>query len=222
MPISIAIDGPAGAGKSTIAKAVAKTLHFLYLDTGAMYRTCGLQALRHGLKPDDEDALVELIRNCTIEVAFVDGEQAMLLNGENVNSQIRTPAVSRWASDISRIAEVREMMVSLQRDIATKQNVVMDGRDIGTYVLPQADLKIYLTACLEERAKRRYLELQTKENGMDLEAVKEDIRFRDEQDSTRAHAPLKRAPDAILLDTSGLSIEEVIERVLAEVRTLTD
>lgn len=222
MAISIAIDGPAGAGKSTIARAVAEKLGFLYLDTGAMYRTCGLKALRGGADPERTEDLIRLIADTRVEVAFREEGQVMLLDGEDVTDQIRSPEISRWASDISRVEEIRRMMVEAQRAIADEQNVVMDGRDIGTYVLPNADLKIFLTASLDERARRRHLELnETMLPKAELENVREDIAVRDRQDMTREFAPLRQAEDAILIDTSNLSIEDVIARVLAEIDKLS-
>lgn len=221
MAISIAIDGPAGAGKSTIARAIAKELGFLYLDTGAMYRTCGLKAARTGADPNQTEDLIRLIADTHVEVAFREGRQVMLLDGEDVTDLIRSPEISRWASDISRIEEVRRMMVDAQREIAGAQNVVMDGRDIGTHVLPNADLKIFLTASLDERARRRHLELnETVMPKAELDHVREDIAVRDRQDMTREHAPLRQADDAILIDSSSLSIEDVIARVLTEINKL--
>lgn len=222
MSFTIAIDGPAGAGKSTIAKAVARELGFCYLDTGAMYRTCGLKADREGLHPEDEEQIVKLIAQADIEVTFEGEEQHMILDGEDVTSLIRTPAMSRWASNISKIREIRNLMVEKQREIAKTSNIVMDGRDIGTFVLPQATLKIFLTASPDERARRRFEELAQKSSDHPtLEAVKEDLMFRDQQDSQRDYAPLKQAEDAILLDTSGLSIQEVTAAVLTYVEERT-
>ena len=222
MPISIAIDGPAGAGKSTIARAVSKELGFLYLDTGAMYRSCGLKAARQAMTPDQTEELAALIAETLVQVAFQDGRQVMLLDGEDVTDSIRTPEISRWASDISKIPQVRELMVAAQRCIASNNNVVMDGRDIGTYVLPNADLKIYLTASLNERAKRRHLEIADCTSGKPkLGEVKLDIACRDEQDMNREHAPLKQAEDAILIDTSQMNVDEVIQAVLHEINNMT-
>ena len=210
--IAIAIDGPAGAGKSTIAKAISKQLGIVYLDTGAMYRTVALKALREGVDSKDENALDEIVRNIDIKIEYKDGSQHVLLEGEDVSGLIRTHEISMGASNVATIVAVRLKMVELQQKIASETNVVMDGRDIGTYVLPNADLKIFLTASADERAKRRFLEMQEKgDNSATLEEIKADIIRRDENDSKRAFAPLKKADDAVEVDSTLYSIEEVLD-----------
>ena len=212
-PFSIAIDGPAGAGKSTMAKALAEKLGAMYLDTGAMYRAFGLYMLRRGAA-DDPRAVVAGIGDADIEVRFVDGAQRIFLNGEDVTGAIREPQVSMAASNVSAIPEVRAHMVALQRRIAEGHDVVMDGRDIGTKVLPNASLKIYLDASPEERARRRCLELEEKSMPEPYDKVLREIMERDYQDTHRAASPLTRAEDAVLLDSSNLRPEETLERLL--------
>jgi len=217
--VAIAIDGPAGAGKSTVAKLVAKRLGFLYLDTGAMYRAAGLKALRLGVPPGDVARVPDLIATTDVAIAFVDGAQHVLLDGEDVTALVRTPAVSVAASDISAIPAVRLRMVDLQRKIAGAHDVVMDGRDIGTYVLPDASCKIFLSATIEERTRRRCRELEERGTAVvDADAVRRDIEYRDHNDSHRALAPLAKAEDATLVDTTGLSVEQVVETILRRVR----
>ncbi len=214
----IAIDGPAGAGKSTIAKKLAKELHYLYIDTGAMYRAVALAAIRQGIAIDEEEKLSVLAKDCQIRLQNDGEEYRVFLNGKDVSKEIRLPEVSAVASPVSAIGGVRRSLVAQQQDMAKEGCVVMDGRDIGTKVLPQADCKIFLTASLEERAKRRFLELQEKGLPDTYEQVKEDIRQRDDRDSNRANSPLKQAEDAYLLDSTNLSIEEVVAIVLQRVR----
>ena len=211
----VAIDGPSGAGKSTIAKTVAKTLGFVYIDTGAMYRACALACLSCGvdIKANPEKA-IEIVNNISIDIDYIDGAQRIFLNGEDVSDKIRTPEVSMGASDVSAIGEVRKKLVTLQRELAGTKNVIMDGRDIGTHVLPDAEAKIFLTASPEVRAKRRYKELIEKGTDTDFETVLSDIKLRDHQDETRAASPLKKADDAVLLDTSELSFDESVASVL--------
>ncbi|MCR5792261.1 MAG: (d)CMP kinase [Lachnospiraceae bacterium] len=216
MTKNIAIDGPAGAGKSTIAKMVAKKLGFIYIDTGAMYRAMGLYMMKKGIKGDDTASIVKECDNVQIELTYEDGVQQVILNGENVSGEIRTDAVGKMASDVAKINEVRIKLVSLQQLLAQKENVVMDGRDIGTQVLPNADLKIFMTASSKERAKRRYLEYKEKGIACDIEDIEKDIIARDEQDMNREISPLKQAEDAIYLDTSDLSIEEVVEAIISK------
>ena len=214
--INIAIDGPAGAGKSTVAKIISKTLGIIYLDTGAMYRTVALKSIREGINTSDTIGLVQLIKNIDIKIKYFENEQHIFLDGEDVSKDIRTPDISTGASNVAVVPEVRLKMVELQRAIAIENDVVMDGRDIGTYVLPDAKLKIFLTASIEERANRRYNELIEKgtyENK--LEDVKKDIEYRDKNDSSRAFAPLCKAKDAVELDTTYLSIEEVAKKIMA-------
>ena len=209
--IRIAIDGPAGSGKSTIAKYISKEYNMIYLDTGAMYRTVALYAIRRGTDTKDKNALEQLLDKFKLEIKYIDGEQKVFLAGEDVTGLIRTNEVSLGASDVAVVPAVRLKMVDLQREIAKGTSVVMDGRDIGTYVLQDAELKIFLIASPEERAKRRYLEMEAKGgNTLTLEQIKEDIIKRDKTDSEREFAPLRQAEDAILLDTTKLSIDEVI------------
>ena len=211
---SIAIDGPAGAGKSTIAKAVSSHLSFIYVDTGAMYRAMALFILRKDIPPDDLQGVSKVYDDVDINLDYIDNEQQIYLNGENVSKVIRTEEVGNAASTVSKHLIIREKLVELQQKIATNTSVVMDGRDIGTVVLPSADLKIYLTASPEERAKRRYLDLKNKGIDGDINVIKEDIISRDNQDMNREHSPLKQAHDAILLDSSNMSIEEVVVEIL--------
>jgi len=211
MIFSVAIDGPAGAGKSTAAKQLSAMLGAIYLDTGAMYRTVALAAIRRGIDTSDEKALEEMLDQISIEIKFSDQGQVILLDGEEVNDYIRTPEVSLGASKVAVFPPVRHRMVEMQRDIASRNTVVMDGRDIGTYVLKDARYKFFLTATVEMRAKRRYEEQKAKGMEADIEEIKRDIRFRDENDSSRAMAPLKQAEDAILIDTTNQSIDEMVE-----------
>lgn len=214
-PFSIAIDGPAGAGKSTVAKAVAAELNAMYLDTGAMYRAFGLYMLRRGAIKDKR-AILAAVDDVDITVEFIDGAQHIFLGGEDVTQAIREPEVSMAASDVSAVPEVRERMVALQRKIAEGHDVIMDGRDIGTKVLPNATLKIYLTASVEERARRRCLELVQKGNPEPYEKVLEDMKARDYQDTHRAASPLRPADDAVTVDTTNNTFEESV----AEIRRL--
>lgn len=215
MSYSIAIDGPAGAGKSTIAKQAAKQLSFIYVDTGAMYRAVALYMIRTGVKDGEEEALEEALAHVDVTIVYEDGNQQVLLNGENVSSLIRTEEVGRMASAVAKNQKVREKLVDLQRRLAKTANVIMDGRDIGTHVLPDAPVKIYLTASAQKRAERRYKELAEKGEACVLEEIKADIIARDEQDMNRDISPLKQAEDAILLDTSNLGIQESVEAVLS-------
>ena len=217
--ISIAIDGPAGAGKSTIAKRLAKELGFYYVDTGAIYRTVAYFMDLLGVSPKDTDGVSRYIDELTIEIEYdEDGVQHMIMNGMDVSDDIRTPDISQKASLVSAQPVVREMLLDMQRDVAKKHNVIMDGRDIGTVVLPRANVKIFLTASAEVRAQRRYAELQAKGTKDSFEKVLADIKLRDHQDSTRAIAPLKQAKDAVLLDTSQLDIEGVVAAIRAIVQ----
>lgn len=214
--ISIAIDGPAGAGKSTIAKMIAKALGIIYLDTGAMYRTVALKAINEGIDTLDSERLSMLVKDINIKIICNDSEQQIFLDGNDVSRMIRTPEISIGASNVATIPEVRLKMVELQREIAAKDSVVMDGRDIGTYVLPNANLKVFLTASLEERAKRRYSEqLQKGITSINLEDVMKDIEYRDKNDSSRAFAPLSKAEDAVEIDTTKLSIKEVAQKIMS-------
>lgn len=216
---NIAIDGPAGAGKSTVARQLAKRLGYLYIDTGAMYRALTWKALKKGTRVTDEAALVNLARNTSFEFKEVaPGEVSIYCDGEDVSHIIRSPEVSRLVSRVAAWPKVREEMVGLQRDLAVKGRVVMDGRDIGTCVLPEAPYKFFLTASLEERARRRWRELVAQGNNVSLEKVKQEIEERDRRDSQRAVAPLRPAPDAIIIDTSNLTPEEVTEHILKIIR----
>ena len=215
---NIAIDGPAGAGKSTIAKMAAKKLDFIYVDTGAMYRAMALYFLRRGIDAKDEKKIAEACEHINVTIAYQEGEQQVLLNGENVNAFIRTEEVSMMTSNTSKYPAVREKLLYLQQELAAANNVIMDGRDIGTCVLPDAELKIYLTASASERAKRRYLEQKERGVESDLAQIERDIIARDEQDMNREIAPLKQAEDAIYLDTSDMTIEEVVTKIVSLVQ----
>lgn len=219
--IAVAIDGPAGAGKSTIAKLISKKLKIVYLDTGAMYRAVALKAIRQNIDTSDGEKLSELVKDINIKVEYIDEEQRIYLDGEEVSDFIRTPEVSLGASNVAVIPEVRIKMVELQRKIASKCSVVMDGRDIGTYVLPNATLKIFLNASIDERAKRRYNEQLSKGiRDVSFEDVKKDIIYRDKNDSGRAFAPLAKAQDAIELDTTVMSIDEVVKKILEHIEVI--
>ena len=214
MSFNIAIDGPAGAGKSTIARAAARSLGFLYVDTGAMYRAIALHLLRNHVEVEQTDKIEELLAGMTIRIAYSGGEQQIILNGENVTGQLRKEEVGNMASRSAANPKVREKLLQLQRDIARDNDVIMDGRDIGTFVLPNADVKVYLTASVEERANRRYLELKEKGLDADMAKIEEDIRTRDFQDMNRTIAPLKHAEDAVVIDSSRMSIPEVMDRIV--------
>lgn len=215
MSYQIAIDGPAGAGKSTIAKAVAKRLGYIYVDTGAMYRAMALYLLRQGIDAKESGRISEASRQADITIQYADGAQQVLLNGENVTGLLRTEEVGNMASASSVNRDVRLKLVELQRALAARENVVMDGRDIGTYVLPDANVKIYLTATAACRAKRRYDELAAKGEPCDLASIEADIIERDERDMNREFAPLRQAEDAVLVDSSDMNIEQVIEKILS-------
>ena len=211
---NIAVDGPAGAGKSTIAKLVAKELGFVYVDTGAMYRAMALYFLRKGVDPK---AAEEIERSCPevdVTIRYQDGVQQVLLNGEDVSGLIRTEEVGNMASAVSGYMPVREKLVELQKQLAAKENVIMDGRDIGTCVLPEADVKIFLTASVETRALRRYKELEEKGVSCDLEEIMKDIEDRDYRDMHRKISPLKQAEDAVLVDSSDMSVDEVVNTII--------
>lgn len=212
---SIAIDGPGGAGKSSLAKAVAKKLSILHVDTGAIYRTIGYAAFARGLNAKDESQIAPLLKTIRIDMAFDEaGRQKMLLDGKDVSREIRLPEISMYASNVSALPCVRAYLLEMQRDIARKRSVIMDGRDIGTVVLADADLKIYLTASAEERARRRCLELSERGTPEPYEAVLREINERDEQDMHRAIAPLREAADAVRLDTSALNFDESEQALL--------
>ena len=212
----IAIDGPSGSGKSTLAKGVSKALGIMYLDTGAMYRTCALASIKRGISPKDPDAVKKMLDTMDLQIDFKDGEQHMLLDGEDVTGFIRTPEVSIAASDISALPVVRKAMVDMQRKIASKQSFVLDGRDIGSNVLPDAKYKFFLTASAETRAERRLAELNARGDfSQNYEEVLRDIKYRDKQDSERASAPLVKVDDAIDIDTSKTGIDETRELLLS-------
>ncbi len=211
--MKIAIDGPAGAGKSTISKAVAKKLGFIYIDTGAMYRAVGLYAVRKGIDSADKDGVVSILDEVNITLSYNESGQQIFLNGENVSTDIRLPEISVAASNVAVIPEVRLKLVELQRELASKNDVVMDGRDIGTYVLPDAEVKIFLTASKEERANRRYKELLEKGVKTDYESVMADMLYRDKNDSEREFAPLKPAEDSIIFDNTDISAEESVDKL---------
>ncbi len=215
MANSIAIDGPAGAGKSTIAKIVSKKLGFIYIDTGAMYRAMAVHLTRCGVNGDDSAAIEANIDSADISIGHENGEQVVYLNGENVNSKLRTEEVSSMASKSSANAKVREKLVELQRKQAMTTDVVMDGRDIGTVVLPDSNLKIYLTAGSRVRAERRYKELIEKGENCDLDSIEKDIIERDHRDMTRENSPLKKAEDAVEIDSSYMTIEEVADKIIS-------
>lgn len=213
MSKQIAIDGPAGAGKSTIAKRVAKDLSFVYVDTGAMYRSIGLYMLKNGIDIHDKDAVEKASEKADVRLSYIDGTQHVLLNGEDVSTQIREEEVGKAASVVSAYPQVRKNLTALQKKLAETENVVMDGRDIGTCVLPDAFLKIYLTASPEVRGRRRYLELVEKGENPDLNEIIEDIRKRDQADMTREISPLKKADDAVEIDSSEMTIDEVVKAI---------
>ncbi len=213
MPVNIAIDGPAGAGKSTVAKRIAEEFGYLYVDTGAMYRAMALFFLQKGIDGRDEAAIEAACREVSVSLEYRDGAQQVLLNGENVTGRIRTEEVSRMASVTSVYRAVREKLVQQQRELARRRDVVMDGRDIGTAVLPDATLKVYLTASSRVRALRRFKELKERGEEVNLEAIEEEIIRRDERDMNRALSPLKRADDAVLLDSSEMTLEEVLREM---------
>ena len=215
----IAIDGPSGSGKSTLAKGAAKKLNIMYLDTGAMYRTCALCSIKTGIDPKDEEAVKKMLETMDLKIKFEDGVQHMILNGEDVTGFIRTEEVSKAASNISTWPFVRTALVDMQRKIAADQSFVVDGRDIGSVVLPNAKYKFFLTASAEARAKRRFLELQEKgDNNQTYEEVLKDIIWRDKQDSERSASPLVKVDDAIEIDTSDIGIEETLDLLLSYIK----
>ena len=216
--INVAIDGPAGAGKSTVAKAAAKKLGFIYVDTGALYRTVGVNALRKGIDPKDAEEVKATLDDIDVSLGFVDGSQHVFLNGEDVSEEIRLPASSMAASAVSAIPVVREFLLSLQRDIAKKNNCLMDGRDIGTVILPDAQYKFFFTASAEIRADRRCKELKEKGIPADYETVLAEIKERDYNDSHRETAPLKQADDAVLIDSSYMTIEEAVDKIVSYIK----
>lgn len=215
MSTNIAIDGPAGAGKSTIAKKIAKELSFIYVDTGAMYRAMALHLLKHNISMKDADAIAKSCQDASISIRYENGEQQVILNGENVTALLRAEEVGNMASVSSANPSVRRKLVSLQQELASSSDVVMDGRDIGTVVLPDANVKIYLTASSHTRALRRYQELQQKGETCDLDAIEADIQERDYRDMHREISPLRQAEDAVLVDSSDMTIQEVCDAIIA-------
>ncbi len=222
MTHQIAIDGPAGAGKSTIAKKVAKELGFIYVDTGAMYRAMALFFIRQNVKPEEKEKVETLCRQAKITICYKDGQQLVLLNGEDVTGLIRQEEVGNMASATSAIPQVRAQLLSLQQDLANSENVVMDGRDIGTVVLPDAQVKIYLTASAKVRAARRCLELTQRGEAADEAVIEAQIIERDQRDMNREISPLRQAQDAVLVDSSEMNIEEVVEKILEIYRQKTE
>ena len=212
--INVAVDGPAGAGKSTVSRAAAKAMGYIYVDTGALYRAVGVNALRNGIDTKDRQAVAESLSDISVNLVFENGEQKVLLNGEDVSAEIRTPDASMAASDVSAVPKVRDFLFDLQRSIASNNNCIMDGRDIGTVVLPNAKVKVFLTASPEERAMRRFRELSEKGSTVKYEEVLEDLIKRDYNDSHREVAPLKQADDAVLLDTTGMTLEQSVESLI--------
>lgn len=213
MGYNVAVDGPAGAGKSTIAKLVAKEKGYIYVDTGAMYRGLAIHFLKKGISAEDKEAVAKACKDAVVSIAYEDGVQQVYLNGENITDMLRTEEVGNMASKTSAIPAVREKLLELQRTLAAEKDVIMDGRDIGTNILPNADVKIYLTASVETRAKRRYDELTEKSENCDFEEIARDIRERDARDMNREIAPLKKADDAVLVDSSDMTIEEVVNTI---------
>lgn len=215
MGYSIAIDGPAGAGKSTIARLVAREKGYIYVDTGAMYRGLAVHFLKQGIDPEDADGIAAACEDADVSIGYEEGSQQIYLNGENITSLLRTEEVGNMASRSSSVPRVREKLLSLQRDLARRENVVMDGRDIGTCVLPDADVKVYLTASSATRARRRYDELREKGVPCDYSQIERDIIERDERDMNRAVSPLRQAADAVRIDSSDMTIREVADAILA-------
>lgn len=214
MGYNVAIDGPAGAGKSTIAKLVAKEKGYIYVDTGAMYRGLAIHFLDKGIQPQETEKVIEACKDAEVTIAYEDAVQHVYLNGKDISSRLRNEEVGNMASVTSAIPEVRKKLLELQQNLAKTQNVIMDGRDIGTCVLPHADVKVYLTASVEARAKRRYQELQEKGEDCNLEEIAHDIEERDRRDMTREIAPLKQAEDAVLVDSSDMTIAEVVKTIV--------
>lgn len=220
--INIAIDGPAGAGKSTAAKLIAKELGFIYIDTGALYRAVGVAVMRKGFATNDAAAVISVLPEVELSLSFVDGEQRVFLNGEDVSREIRLNEASMAASNVSAIPEVRSFLLDMQKKFARENNCLMDGRDIGTVILPDAQLKVFLTASAEIRADRRYKELIEKGTPKDYDALLEEIKIRDYNDSHRAVAPLKPADDAIIIDSSDMTLSEVVEKVVSLVKEIKE
>jgi len=214
MGINVALDGPSGAGKSTIAKAVAKKLEYVYVDTGAMYRSIAYYVISKGADLSDPEQIKPLLGEISIKLCYTEAGQRVMLNDEDVSDKIRTPEISMGASKVSAIPEVREFLLELQKNIAKENNIIMDGRDIGTTILPNAEVKIYLTASADTRAKRRALEYEQKGESFDLDQIRKDIIERDERDMNREISPLKQADDAVLVDSSEMGIDQVVDTIL--------
>lgn len=222
MGINIAIDGPAGAGKSTIAKLVAKEKGYIYVDTGAMYRGLAIHFLDQGIKAEETDKIIEACQGAQVTIQYEEGIQQVYLNGKNITARLRDEEVGNMASKSSPIPEVRAKLLELQQGLAREQDVIMDGRDIGTCVLPHADVKVYLTADARVRAKRRYDELVQKGTSCDLDKIEQDIIDRDNRDMNRENSPLRQAEDAVLLDSSDMTIDKVVENIIGMVKRQTD
>ena len=220
--INIAIDGPAGAGKSSAARLIAKKLGFIYIDTGALYRAIGVAVLRKGLKTDCNEEVISVLPDIKLSLTFVDGEQRVILNGEDVSRDIRLPEASMAASNVSAVPEVRSFLLDMQKKFARENNCLMDGRDIGTVILPDAQLKIFLTASPEKRADRRYKELIEKGTPKDYNELLEEIKQRDYNDSHRPIAPLKPADDAVIVDSSEMNLEDVVEKIVSLAKDVTE
>jgi len=216
--INVAIDGPAGAGKSSIARAVSEKLGYIYVDTGALYRSVAYYAIKNGVRPDDSEKVIRLLEGLEVSLVYKDGQQRVIAAGEDVSDCIRTPEVSMGASAVSAVPEVRSFLFDLQKKIAQENNVIMDGRDIGTVVLPDAQVKIFLTASPEERARRRFAELKDKDSTVTFDDILKDIIKRDENDMNRAVSPLRQAEDAVLVDSSDMTIDEVISCIESMIR----
>jgi len=222
MSINIALDGPSGSGKSTMAKRISKELGFYYIDTGALYRAIGLMIRRADANPDDEAVVDALLTDAKVSFDFVDGAQRTFLNGEDVSTDIRKPEISDYASRSSALPCVRQYLLSVQRDFAAEHDLIMDGRDIGTTILPNAQIKIYLTADAEDRARRRYEELLLRGETVDYDTVLADIKERDERDMNRKISPLRRADDAVLVDTTGLELEDGYRKLFGTIQSLME
>ena len=222
MSINIAIDGPSGAGKSTLSRKIAENLGFLYVDTGALYRAVGLYIFQNNILPDDKDLVTDALQKIKIELRYENGEQAVILNGKNVSEDIRKHQISEYASKVSAIESVRKFLFNTQKDIAKHNDVIMDGRDIGTVVLKNAQIKIFLTASAKDRAMRRFKELNERGQDVDFDQILEDVIKRDERDINREIAPLKQAKDAILVDTTGYSFEKAYNQLLKLIKERLD
>ena len=216
--INIAVDGPSGSGKSTLSRRAAAALGYIYVDTGAMYRTIGLHAYRSGISLEESESVIDKLSEISIDLKYVDGEQLVFLNGENVSSEIRNHIISSYASAVAKVPQVRTFLLERQRQLASENNVIMDGRDIGTVVLPDADVKIFLTASPEIRANRRFAELQERGQSIDYDKLLQDIKERDYQDSHREIAPLRPSETSVILDTSELDFDESLDKLIETIK----